>query len=426
MKKETKKRIWNPIFVLLLSFSMVLPSSANSISDVKKAKKALENELDKVEETLGQLNTDKNSIESYVEDLDVELNKLSSNLNELSNKLENKEAELEQTKAELEEAKATEQKQYESMKKRIKYMYEKGNVAYIEVLFSSENIADLINKAEYVTKISEYDRDMLIKYQETKLTIVEKEAQIEQEYTEIQELQKEVESEQASTQKLIDEKSAQIAEYEENIESTEALLAEYEAEIAEQDAVIKELEAAAAAAKKKAEEEAAARAAEAKRKAEEAAAAAGGEVPSDTTGETETPPQAPTYSGGQFIWPTPSSRRITSDYGNRIHPTLGVYKFHNGIDIGDSTGAPILAAASGTVVGAGYNSSMGNYVMIDHGGGLFTIYMHASSLLVSSGQSVSAGSTIALVGSTGRSTGPHLHFGVRLNGDYVSPWSYLG
>ena len=104
----------------------------------------------------------------------------------------------------------------------------------------------------------------------------------------------------------------------------------------------------------------------------------------------------------------------------------GASSNHKGIDIGASAGADIIAAADGTVTAASYSSAAGNYVMIDHGGGLYTVYMHASSLLVSPGQTVSAGDVIAKVGSTGISTGSHLHFGVSLNGRYVSPWSYLG
>ena len=100
-------------------------------------------------------------------------------------------------------------------------------------------------------------------------------------------------------------------------------------------------------------------------------------------------------------------------------------QFHNGVDFAAPSGSPILAAADGTVIAAAYSSSMGNYVMIDHGSELYTIYMHASSLLVSTGATVSKGQKIALVGSTGRSTGPHLHFSVRKNGNYVSPWNYL-
>ena len=132
------------------------------------------------------------------------------------------------------------------------------------------------------------------------------------------------------------------------------------------------------------------------------------------------------YDGGIFTWPAPSYTRISDDYGTRIHPILGVQQFHNGIDMAAPGGSPILAAYDGTVVAAAYSNSMGNYIMIDHGDSLYTIYMHASALYVSKGQEVSKGQKIAAVGSTGRSTGNHLHFSVRKNGSYVSPWSYLG
>ena len=116
---------------------------------------------------------------------------------------------------------------------------------------------------------------------------------------------------------------------------------------------------------------------------------------------------------------------MTSDYGTRVSPTAGASSNHKGIDIGASYGADIVAAADGKVVTAAYSSSGGNYVMIDHGNGLYTVYMHASSLCVSAGQNVTAGQVVAKVGSTGISTGNHLHFGVSLNGSYVSPWNYL-
>ena len=131
------------------------------------------------------------------------------------------------------------------------------------------------------------------------------------------------------------------------------------------------------------------------------------------------------YDGGMFTWPCPNYSRISDNYGMRMHPTLGVEKMHNGIDLAAPSGSPILAAYNGTVVAADYNSTMGNYIMINHGAGLYTIYMHCSALYVSKGQDVTSGTKIGAVGSTGRSTGPHLHFGVRLNGNYVSPWNYL-
>ena len=131
------------------------------------------------------------------------------------------------------------------------------------------------------------------------------------------------------------------------------------------------------------------------------------------------------YDGGVFAFPLESYTRVSSDYGYRIHPILNVQQFHNGVDFAAPKGTKIYAAYDGEVVAATYSSTMGNYVMIDHGSGLFTIYMHASKLYVSKGDIVIKGDHIAAVGTTGRSTGNHLHFTVRKNGAYESPWNYL-
>ena len=128
---------------------------------------------------------------------------------------------------------------------------------------------------------------------------------------------------------------------------------------------------------------------------------------------------------GVFKFPLASYTSISDDYGNRIHPTLGIEQFHNGVDFAAPKGTAIYAAYDGQVVAATYSNTMGNYVMIDHGGGLYTIYMHASALYVSKDDIVVRGETIAAVGSTGRSTGNHLHFSVRKDGAYTSPWNYL-
>lgn len=198
------------------------------------------------------------------------------------------------------------------------------------------------------------------------------------------------EEEEASMNALISAKEQEISNVTSDIKNKEAAIAEYEADIAEQNQTIAALEKAVA------EERA--------RLAEE---------------------QGRRYDGGVFTWPAPSYTRISDDYGNRIHPTLGIQKFHNGIDMAAPGGSAILAAYDGKVVAADYNSSMGNYIMIDHGDSLYTIYMHASALYVSKGTEVSKGQKIAAVGTTGRSTGNHLHFSVRKGGSYVNPWSYL-
>ncbi|MBQ5916060.1 MAG: M23 family metallopeptidase, partial [Lachnospiraceae bacterium] len=127
----------------------------------------------------------------------------------------------------------------------------------------------------------------------------------------------------------------------------------------------------------------------------------------------------------KFIWPCPSSGRITSKFGARTSPTKGASSNHQGIDIGAPTGNNIVAAAGGTVVVSTYSYSAGNYVMLNHGGGVYTVYMHASKLLCKVGDTVKQGQVIAKVGSTGYSTGPHLHFGIRVNGTYVNPSKYV-
>jgi murein DD-endopeptidase MepM/ murein hydrolase activator NlpD len=130
------------------------------------------------------------------------------------------------------------------------------------------------------------------------------------------------------------------------------------------------------------------------------------------------------YSGGRLLWPT-TSNLITSYFGYRVHPIYGTTRFHSGIDIGASYGAPIYAAESGRVILASYYDGYGNCIIIDHGDGVSTLYAHCSSIIVKVGQYVSKGQIIGYVGSTGNSTGPHLHFEVRINGNPVNPFNYL-
>ena len=300
-----------------------------------------------------------------------------------------KSEDIQETKDELAGAKEREAQQYADMKVRIQFMYENGQTSYLEALLSSRNISEFLNSADYIAQIQSYDRQKLTEYQDTVESIVNLEAQLEQEYTDLEALRSTVESNKATVAAMMRQKESELADISGDIEDAQSDADYYAAEIQAQEELI--------AAIKRAE-------------AEKAAA-----------GVEEHP-----YTGGAFRWPCPSSTRVTSDYGTRVSPMSGASSNHKGIDIGASAGADIIAAADGTVTAASYSSAAGNYVMIDHGGGLYTVYMHASSLLVSPGQTVSAGDVIAKVGSTGISTGSHLHFGVSLNGSYVSPWSYLG
>lgn len=369
-------------------------SLEGELKDAKNEQSELEKEKKSAQKTLNNLETKKDNLQEYIKEIDADLNSRQKEINKLSNQLSEKESQIAQTQEELNAALEKSERQYAAMKERIKYVYENGNDSYIELILKAKNFSEFINRAELVSQVYEYDKNMLLSYEELQKTIAAQKAQLEEDKKSIETMQANAEYEKKQLQIVSDAKEAQMAKYENDIDDLAAKIKEYDAEINAQNEVIKQLEAQV--------------------KKQKEAAANGGAGNAGTK-----------YTGGKFTWPCPSSTRITSEYGMRMHPTLHVYKMHNGIDIGASYGADIVAAYDGTVVAAAYNSSMGNYVMIDHGGELYTIYMHCSSLNTSSGAKVKAGQSIAKVGSTGYSTGNHLHFGVRLNGAYVSPWNYL-
>mgnify|MGYP005950876045 FL=1 len=377
-------------------------NTSTSLKEAQQEKAALEKALEDAKQTINELKESKGDVQEKVNDLNTQLMNISSQITALENRLAQKNQELtekkdqiEDTKSQLEDAKKQEEQQYADMKVRIQFMYENAQESYFEALFSSESFSDFLNSAEYIIQIQEYDRKKLNEYQDTVDYIENVEKQLEEDYATLEEIKKEVEQEKASVEQekasvaaLMKQRETELAGIEGNIDSAQSDADYYAAEIKAQEEIIAEIK---------------------RIEAEKAAA-----------GKQDNP-----YTGGVFTWPCPSSTRVTSDYGTRVSPMGGASSNHKGIDIGASGGAAIVAAADGTVTTAAYSSAAGNYVMIDHGGGLYTVYMHASALLVSPGQTVSAGQTIAQVGSTGISTGNHLHFGVSLNGSYVSPWSYL-
>ena len=373
-----------------------LENSKQDLQNAQDERRSMQGTLSDIKKQQVKLEEAKNDLSEYVVELDGQLIFIQGTLAELDIKIAEKEQEIVQIEQQLKEARENEVDQYEAMEQRIRFMYERGNSAYISLILEAENFSEMLNKAEYIEEISNYDREMLKEYQETKEAIVFLKEQLEKEEEMLQSAQEEAAKKEGEMSDLIDQKEKQIENYETDINNKEKAIKEYEAEIAAQNATIAALEAQIAQTER------------------ELADVSGNDV-----GET------PCYGGGTFCWPAPSYTRISDDYGNRIHPTLGVQQFHNGIDMAAPNGSPILAAESGTVVAATYNSSMGNYIMINHGNGLYTIYMHASALYVSTGQKVTRGQKIAAVGSTGRSTGPHLHFSVRQNGSYVNPRNFL-
>ncbi|MCR5508449.1 MAG: peptidoglycan DD-metalloendopeptidase family protein [Lachnospiraceae bacterium] len=370
----------------------IIKQSEEEKKNAENSKAVLKKGLTDVKQLIADLESAKGELEDYIIQLDEDLSMVEENIVMLEEQLKFKQEEIEKTRKALEDAIWQSQQQYGLMKKRIQFVYEKGQTSNIDMILNSTSFADFLNRAEYVNLLSEYDRRMLDRYIETSQNITDIKTQLEGEEKELEEARSDLEAEQSALEQLIEAKEDQIVAYQTDINNKEAAIKEYEAEIAAQDEIIKTLEK---------------RIAEERRKLE------------------EQNKSSRTYDGGMFKFPAPNYTRVSDDYGMRMHPILKVEKFHNGIDLAAPSGSPILAAYDGDVVSAGYSSSMGNYIMIDHGDSLITIYMHASALYVSTGQSVSKGQKIAAVGSTGRSTGPHLHFSVRKDGNYVSPWNYL-
>lgn len=370
-----------------------LDIKTDEMNNAQKQKEILESDLSDVKEIKKELEQSKYNLNQYVIELDSNLSEIESKINNLLELIEVKKNDIKIAEQELENAKKAEEEQYTAMKNRIKFMYEKGDYTFIEMILGSTSLADMLNKADYIQRLSEYDREKMEEYRETITYVKECEEQLTSEKLMLEEAATTAQAEQDVVEELIVEKQEEIEKYEADISNKEQLIKEYEEDIALQNSTIATLEAAVAAEKKRLAE----------------------------AGKSSNL----SYNGGAFAWPAPDYTRISSDYGMRMHPTLHVEKFHNGVDMAAPNGSPILAAYDGSVVAADYNASMGNYIMIDHGDGLYTIYMHCSALYVSAGTYVTKGENIAAVGSTGRSTGPHLHFSVRLNGNYVSPWNYL-
>lgn len=362
------------------------------IRQAESEKDALKNGLSDLQGIKKDLEAQRTNLKNYVTQLDNSLAQIEQNIQELNGKIAAKEEEITEAQEELGTALENEENQKESMISRIRMVYESGDPQMLDMLLRSASFGDFLNKADYVERVISYDRQMWQDYKMVReyVELCKQELELEKEI--LDEAKAGVEEEQRNLEDLIEQKNRDIVAYETDITNKEKAIKEYEEEIEAQENEIAALEALIAEEKKK-------------------ILASSGVVL--------------TYDGGTFKFPVASYTRVSDEYGPRIHPTLGIQQFHNGVDLASPKGTAIYAAYDGVVVAAAYSATMGNYVMIDHGSGLYTIYMHASALYVEKDDIVVRGETIAAVGSTGRSTGPHLHFSVRLNGEYQSPWNYI-
>ena len=358
------KKIISILCVLSLCFGMTFQVQATGLQEKR--------------EQLNDLEKEKAAAEQEKADLSKQLETVVAEMETMKGEIEKKEAEITVKEEELIQAQIDENDQYESMKKRIKYMYENGSSQFIEVLCEAKDITDFLNKAEYISNISDYDRDMLKQFQDIVAEVEVQEKQLQAEYDEMEQMQNDLIEKQSSIESLIDAKDTEIGEMSDQLA---------------------ELKEAVATAERKQQE-----------RASSYSNSAGASV---VTGN------------GTFTHPCPGYTRISSYFGWREQPLPGASTNHKGMDFAAPTGTPIYAAAGGTVTSAGYSGNAGNLIIINHGNGLQTYYMHCHQIYVRAGQKVSKGQNIAIVGTTGNSTGPHLHFQVMSGGTPVNPQNYL-
>lgn len=390
MNKRTK-RILSGGLIFVMSFGMVINVNATTIDEAQQKADALEQQKSTAEAEKNSLNTQLNTILGEMEDAQT--------------KLADKQTEIEEAEEALVQAKVEENTQYQSMKKRIKYMYENGNSQMVELLMESENIGEFLNKAEYISQISEYDRDMLDEFQAVVKEVEAEEAALQTEYEELEVLRDDLLVKQSNLESLLSEKNLQISDLEKQIGDNAALL--------------QDLIAQAEAERLKQEQAAAAAAAAAQQAAQQQAAQNSG---NSGGGSSYVPPVIDNVvsGNGQFTNPCPAGY-VSSTFGYRDFDS----SFHKGLDLAAPEGTPTYAAADGVVLIAGWSDSAGNWIVIDHGNGFVGKYMHHSGLLVSAGQAVTKGQPIGLVGNTGNSFGAHLHFQLELNGAPVDPQAYF-
>ncbi len=390
------------------------------VSSYDKAIEDAKKETEKYEalaaEAKAQLDAAKekyDSIAAYIELLDEKQGEIAKQIGDISIALAQIEKEKSETEEKLEEAKKIRDEQYEKMSARIKYIYENGETDYLEILLNAGNISDLLNRVEYVSEISEYD-DQLFK----DFAAAAKEVQ---EYSDLLDAQAgKMEAAKSSydafyqlADKLLEEKTEALSDAAVEVGVDEEVYQEYLAEVESGKMDWNQ------AVKAKEEEE---------RKAQQAEVTVPTTNPSlngTGSGGLASVTQTENTNIGDIIWPLPGYGNITSYFGYRTSPTAGASSNHKGIDISAPFGTPIIAALAGTVIASSEGWAEGKYVIIDHGNGYKTLYMHMSQRNCVSGQHVSQGQVIGYVGSTGISTGNHLHFAVTVNNVYQNPLSYV-
>lgn len=410
MKKKTVRLISciiAGILVAAMVFSMIASGLVyagavsskelkSKLSDLEDQKASVKAELDSLAGKVDEVAKTRAALQKEIKLTKEEITTVTAYIDRLQDQIDVKTTELDAAIKALDSKK-------ERFSETVRTTYEQGETSYLEVLLNASNFSDLLSRLEIVSAIMDDNKKIVAEYTAAKEDIQQKRDDLQA-----------TQDEQVQYQENLKYKAEELKSSEEQQKALQQSLQAYQKEQkAEYERITSEMDTVSNQIAEQSRKEAAAAAAAAKKK--------GGSSSSSSAGNLS----SATLTSGTFTWPLPGYTNNSSAYGWRVHPIFGTRKFHKGEDIPAPTGTPIVAAASGTVTTAGWVSGYGNYTVINHGGGVMTAYGHQSAIHVSVGQTVSAGQTIGLVGSTGNSTGPHLHFEVYVNGSTQNPMSYF-
>lgn len=378
MKISGRGKVLNLALSLLISLSVTGTALADDLEDqLADLQRQAEEQQAKTNEASAKVESVSERLRQIQEELRVataEYKEVKGQLDSVEDKISDNTELLQKTEADL-------KVKNKKLQQRVRDIYINGQISYVDVLFGAKDFADLMTRMDVLKRIIKHDYDLIMKVKEEKATVENTRAQLEKDKAEAEVL---VTDAQAKKAKVEDKESEQQVLLDQAVYDRDTSERMYEEIMAASQEVANMI-----------------------RRSQMSSAGYSG---------------APAGAGG-MIWPI--SGPITSEFGWRTHPIFGTARFHSGLDIGGDYGMPIYAAAGGTVIYAGWISGYGNAVIIDHGGGVTTLYGHNDSLNVSEGENVAQGQVIAMCGSTGNSTGPHCHFEVRENGEPVSPYGYL-
>lgn len=366
---------------VICSFSIFSYVQAeDTATDLQTEREELQKQINDANGQLEDVQSELSENLQQVQKLDEKISTSQQELEEINTKIAELQTSMEEVEAKLEEAEENYKKQKELLDNRLIAVYESSDTQYLDVILSSRSVSEFLSNYFLITELATKDTELLEEMQEKKQGIENSKKQIENT------------KEQLATMKANQTKTAKV------LENTKTVRENFISKLSEQEKSIQEQI-----------DEYNTRFAE-----------INSEILKMAMDGIDTQ-----YIGGELAWPVPGYTRISSKYGMRTHPITGVYKLHTGVDISAPMGANFIAANDGIVTKAGYNSAYGNMVIIDHGGGVSTLYAHGSEILVQVGQTVKRGEVVLKVGSTGYSTGPHAHFEVRLNGVVTDPMPYI-